>query len=150
MTEEAERVTTAEKGPNAWLQVPAAFVIVAALAGGLWKVQQRNDAELAEKRVSAAAGPITCSTSTPTGIPTMVRAGVKYVSANQLCEALNRPDLTTLLGTPGEKALSYGGGDDSVAMGGSDIPAPEVNVRLTTYSVQLAATYDHFAVKGMA
>ncbi|WP_460065367.1 DUF6215 domain-containing protein [Streptomyces sp. YKOK-I1] len=149
MTEEAGRVTAAERGPNAWVQVISAFVVVAALAGGLWKYQKDH---VARESVAAAApvGPISCSSATPTGVPTMVRAGVKYVSANRLCQALNRPDLAALLGTPGERAQSYGGDDDSVTLGGSDVPAPEMNVTLRTYSVQLSASFDHFAVEDMA
>ncbi|WP_416985038.1 DUF6215 domain-containing protein [Streptomyces sp. T028] len=148
MAEEAETVRVAERGPNAWVQITSAFVVVAALMAGLWKLQQIERVE--QSAPAAPTGPISCSAATPTGMPTMVRAGVKYVSANQLCQALNRPDLATLLGTPGEKALSYGGGDESVALGGADIPAPEMNVTLTTYSVQLSASFDHFAVKDMA
>ncbi|KUN77535.1 DUF6215 domain-containing protein [Streptomyces griseoruber] len=148
MTEEAGRVTAAERGPNAWVQVISAFVVVAALAGGLWKYQKDNGTQ--GSGAAVPAGPISCSSATPTGVPTMVRAGVRYVSANRLCQALNRPDLAALLGTPGERALSYGGDDDSVTLGGSDVPAPEMNVTLPTYSVQLSASFDHFAVKDMA
>ncbi|MFJ8104776.1 DUF6215 domain-containing protein [Streptomyces sp. NPDC096132] len=137
----------ARKEPNAFVQITAAFVVVGALAWGLWAQQKDNGVE---ESGAGTAGPISCSASTPTGLPKMVRAGVKYVSANQLCQVLNRPDLATLLGTPGERPMSYGGGDDSVTLGGADVPAPEMNVTLTTYSVQLSASYDHFAVKGMA
>ncbi|WP_166663367.1 DUF6215 domain-containing protein [Streptomyces sp. NBC_00582] len=148
MGESAERAGTAGKGPNAFLQITAAFAVVGLLAWGLWTQQKHDRAR--ETAVAGPTGPISCSASTPKAVPKMVRAGVKYVSANQLCQVLNRPDLATLLGTPGERAMSYGGGDDSVALGGADLPAPEMNVTLRTYSVQLSASYDHFAVKGMA
>ncbi|MER5431910.1 DUF6215 domain-containing protein [Streptomyces sp. NPDC002588] len=148
MRDTAEEVAGPAKGPNAWLQVISAFVVVAALAGFLWK--QQKDHALEANAASVPGGPITCSTSTPTGLPTLARPGVKYVSSNQLCQALNRTDLATLLGTPGEKVTSYGGGDDSFTMVDGDIPAPEMQVTLTTFSVQLSANFDHFAVKDMA
>ncbi|MFF4584072.1 DUF6215 domain-containing protein [Streptomyces sp. NPDC001388] len=142
-----EAAPAGRREPNAFVQTVAAFAVVGALAGFLW-VQQKNNA--VEEKAAGPAGPISCSTSTPTGVPKMVRAGVEYVSANQLCQVLNRPDLAALLGTPGERATSYGGGDNTVTLGGADVPAPEMKVTLTTYSVQLSASYDHFAVKGMA
>lgn len=70
-----------------------------------------------------------------------------HVSAAQLCTALNRPDLPALLGTPGEHARTAAGSENSITLaGGTEIPAPEANVRLDTHSVQLSASFDDLSV----
>ncbi|MFF3334085.1 DUF6215 domain-containing protein [Streptomyces sp. NPDC002888] len=140
----AEEVAVAEKGPNAWAQVISAVVVAAALAGGLWALQKTSGAD--------AAGPA-CSTSKPTQSTKDTkdtRKNAKYLSGGQLCTVLNRPDLPTLLGTPGEEAKSVGSGDNSFSLASGDVPTPEADVTLTTYSVQLSASYDDLPVTGMA
>ncbi|MFF3844304.1 DUF6215 domain-containing protein [Streptomyces sp. NPDC002328] len=133
--------------PNAWGQAIAAFVVVGALGGGLWALQKS----------SGESGPtaLTCSKSDPT--PSASATGgkktaktVDYLSGYELCTALNRPDLPTLLGTPGEEAKSLGSADDGFSLGGGDAPSPKADVRLSTYTVQLSAAYDDEPVTGLA
>lgn len=128
----------AEKGPNAWLQALAAVVVVGGGLGGLWAL----DGGL--QQGSADSGPATCSTSRD-ALPS------KYVSGAQLCEALNRPDLATLLGTPEEHTESATGSGDWVTLaGGTKIPSPDATVGFKTYSVKVSASYDTLSVAEMA
>ncbi|MEV0979232.1 DUF6215 domain-containing protein [Streptomyces sp. NPDC049915] len=77
------------------------------------------------------------------------RAG--RVTGDQLCEALNRADLSALLGTPAEHAQTASGSDSSVKpAGGTETDTPEATVDLTTYSVRLSASYDRMTVDQFA
>ncbi|MER5977121.1 DUF6215 domain-containing protein [Streptomyces sp. NPDC001857] len=133
-------------GPsNAWGQVIAAFVVVGALGGGLWVMQQSSS--------ESSASTLTCSTSTPSALatasaPAAGRKKADPLTGDQLCRVLNRPDLPALLGTPGEKPTSLGSADDGISLG--DGPSPEAKVGLSTYTVQLSASYDDYPVSGMA
>ncbi|TLS40611.1 hypothetical protein FE633_40830 [Streptomyces montanus] len=88
--------------------------------------------------------PATCSGGEP-------EKASRRVSGEQLCEALNRPDLAELLGTPGETAKTAGGSGGSVKLaGGKEIPTPSAQVEFETYTVTLSATYDRLPVAGSA
>lgn len=130
----AEEIGTPEKDHNAWGQAVAAVALFAALGGGLWAFEE----------TSGNSGPpaATCSDEQP-GKPT------GRVTGAQLCEALHRPDLAGLLGTPAETAKSAHGSDGSVGLaGGKDIPMPSAEVEFDTYTVTLSATYDGLPVAG--
>ena len=128
------------KGPNAWAQAIAALVVVGGLGAGLWLQGQSQSA--------SAAGPASCSSSDDA---THAARSSKRVSAAQLCTALNRSDLPTLLGTPTEQAESAGSGESSSKLAsGTVIAEPESTVTLKTYTVKLSASYDDFPVASMA
>ncbi len=130
-----EGVRAPEKGANVWGQAVAAVAMVTALGGGLWAYGQTTESN---------GGPpsATCSDETP-GKPT------GRVTGAQLCEALLRPDLAELLGTPAEDAKTASGSDGSVGLsGGKDIPMPSAEVQFDTYTVTLSATYDDLPVAG--
>ncbi|MFI7497728.1 DUF6215 domain-containing protein [Streptomyces sp. NPDC049687] len=131
MEDLTEEVAVAGKSPNAWAQVVAALVVVAVIGGGLW-VFQKNSGD------GNGASSMACSTPKPTRGATK---NAERLLGSQLCKVLNRPDLPTLLGTPGEEVKSVGSGE---------APVPEGDVTFTTYSVQLSASYDDFPVTGMA
>ncbi|WP_330353287.1 DUF6215 domain-containing protein [Streptomyces chartreusis] len=129
-----ESVRAPEKGANVWGQAIAAVAMVTALGGGLWAYGQTSE--------SSGPPPATCSDETP-GKPT------GRVTGAQLCEALLRPDLSELLGTPAEDAKTASGSDGSVGLsGGKDIPMPSAEVEFDTYTVTLSATYDDLPVAG--
>ncbi|MGW4752690.1 DUF6215 domain-containing protein [Streptomyces chartreusis] len=129
-----ESVRAPEKGANVWGQAIAAVAMVTALGGGLWAYGQTSE--------SSGLPPATCSDETP-GKPT------GRVTGAQLCEALLRPDLAELLGTPAEDAKTASGSDGSVGLsGGKDIPMPSAEVEFDTYTVTLSATYDDLPVAG--
>lgn len=88
----------------------------------------------------ADSEPATCSSTHDT-------LASQYVSAAQLCAALNRPDPPTLLETPEDHTRTAGGSRDWITLaGGARTAAPEANVVLQTYSVKLSASYDHLPV----
>ncbi|OQR65480.1 hypothetical protein B6E66_03905 [Streptomyces maremycinicus] len=139
----AETVAAPEKGPNAWAQAVAALVVVGALGGGLYVIQ-RNDASAVDK-------PAVCRVDEEDERATEKAHAAHRVSGTELCTALNRADLPTLLGTPQEHALTAYGSDGAVKMaGGTEIPSPEGTVQLDTYTVKLSRSYDELPVAGMA
>jgi hypothetical protein len=121
------------KKVNVGAQALAAVLVVAGTGGALW-AQDRFQGGPHEP------GPAGCSSSR-TGAPT------QYVSGLELCEALNRPDLPALLGTPQERADTAVGGDgEFTSPGGTKVYTPEATVGLETYSVQLSALSDGLPV----
>ncbi|WP_367320406.1 DUF6215 domain-containing protein [Streptomyces sp. HUAS ZL42] len=123
-----------ENGIRAGAQAVAAVVVVAGLAGGLWGLGEvfPQNADVSE--------PATCS-STHHATPS------KRVSGDQLCTALNRPDLPTILGTPTEQAETAGGSENTTTLaGGTKFTTPAAEVTLKTYSVKLSASYDDYSV----
>lgn len=142
MGDMTEEVAASEKGPNAWVQAIAALVVVGALGGGLYVIQQ-NDAKAADK-------PASCRLDDEDKKAAEKAKAAHRVSGTQLCTALNRADLPTLLGTPQEHALTAYGSDGSVrTAGAAEIPSPEGTVQLDTYTVKLSRSYDELPVAGM-
>ncbi|MCQ9130558.1 MULTISPECIES: DUF6215 domain-containing protein [Streptomyces] len=138
----SEEVAAPEKGPNPWAQAIAALVVVGALGGALF-VLQKNDAKAADE-------PATCSPSEADKKAEAVAKAAHRVSGTQLCTALNRADLPTLLGTPRERAVTAYGSDGSIGTGDEQIPTPEATVQLDTYTVQLTRSYDRLPIARMA
>ncbi|MET8082208.1 DUF6215 domain-containing protein [Streptomyces sp. NPDC005303] len=125
-----------EKGSNEWGQAIAALVVVgglmALLLSGTFQ-QKSSDPEPAECHTSDDARPS------------------KPVSGVQLCTALNREDLPTLLGTPTEYAMTASG-KESVGdwADGTKTVTPEAEVQLSTYTVNLSTSDDDIPVSEMA
>lgn len=125
-----------EKGSNEWGQAIAALVVVGGLAALLLSgtfQQKSSDPEPAECHTSDDARPS------------------KPVSGVQLCSALNRADLPTLLGTPTEYAMTASG-KESVGdwADGTKTVTPEAEVQLSTYTVNLSTSDDDIPVAEMA
>ncbi|MFJ7333510.1 DUF6215 domain-containing protein [Streptomyces sp. NPDC101110] len=120
------------KSPNAWGQALAAVVLVGALGAGFWGLAQTSSEERSEPK------PAACSE----GETPAAKGG--HLSGAQLCEALNRSDLATLLGTPAEIAKTASGSDSSIGK----IATPQAQVEFETYTVTLSATYDGLPVAG--
>jgi hypothetical protein len=129
-------LAVSEKGARAGVQAVAAVVLVAGVIGGIWGYAK------AFPQKAAGSEPATCSVShTHDSLP------AKYVSGAELCKALNRSDLPTLLGTPKEHAENADGNESWLTLaGGTKIATPEANVQLATYSVKLSASYDDLPV----
>ncbi|MFF4897818.1 DUF6215 domain-containing protein [Streptomyces sp. NPDC001068] len=116
------------------VQAIAAVAVILGVIGVLWAQREIFPPQ------DASGAPAACSKSTD-------RLPARYVSGARLCEALNRPDLPALLGTPGEQAETASGSGDWITMaGGTKIPAPDATVTLRTYSVKLSASYDRLTV----
>ncbi|GHI86980.1 DUF6215 domain-containing protein [Streptomyces xanthophaeus] len=127
-------LTESLKGMGAGAQALAAVVVVGGGGFGLWLVGDRLG------NYSVDREPAVCSV-TEDVLPQ------EYVSGAQLCTALNRPDLPELLGTPGDETLSAGGQGRWGGLGRSaEIAASEAKVSLTSYAVQLSASYDQLPV----
>lgn len=127
-----------EKTTSAGAQAAAALLLVGGLAVGLWALGD------AVGDTSDEGKPAVCSSSSS------APPRAQRVSGAQLCEALNRPDLPTLLGTPAERARSANGSESSFTLaGGTKITTPEGSVDLDTYSVKLSASYDDIPVARM-
>ncbi|MEW2162286.1 DUF6215 domain-containing protein [Streptomyces sp. NPDC007084] len=134
----AESAAASDKTMSAGGQAVAAVLmvgLVAACITVLAHVLPQNQ---------AVAEPATCSKEDH-------RLPAKYVSGTQLCTALNRPDLPTLLGTPDEQAASASAGGGWVTVAGDGkFASPEAEVTLASYSVKLSTSYDTFSVGEMS
>lgn len=131
----ANDIGTPTKGSGEWGQAVTALVLVGALGGGFFVYQKTSSSD------SQSAPPAaTCPKESP-------EKASSRVTGAQLCEALNRPDLADLLGTPEEiaKAASSSGGGLTAAHG-KGISTPSAQVQLDTYTVSLSASYDHLTV----
>ncbi|WP_406374766.1 DUF6215 domain-containing protein [Streptomyces sp. NBC_00647] len=124
-----------KNGAGAGSQAVSAVLMVALVAASIWLL-----AQVLPQNSGAASGPAICSKEDS-------RLPAKYVSGEQLCEALNRKDLPALLGTPDEHAeTASGSGGYFTVAGDTRIASPEANVTLTSYSVKLSASYDRLSV----
>ncbi|WP_328884986.1 DUF6215 domain-containing protein [Streptomyces sp. NBC_00316] len=113
------------------------MALVAALGVGLWTLGNTSSS-------NSAPPPATC----PEGD---IEKTSRHVSGAQLCEALNRPDLAQLLGTPGENAKAAGTSGGSVKpANGKEIATPSAQVEFETCTVTLSATYDRLPVAASA
>jgi hypothetical protein len=131
----AEEVGGHVKGPNAWRQAFAAMALAVALGGALWASEELSGN-------GSGPPPATCSDED-------AGKAAGRVTGKQLCEALHRPDLAALLGTPAETAKTASGGDSSFKpAGGKEIATPSAQVEFDTYTVTLSATYDGLPVAG--
>ncbi|WP_439945869.1 DUF6215 domain-containing protein [Streptomyces sp. BBFR109] len=135
--EAAPQQAAPEKEPNWWLQALAAVAVFAAIGAALWLVpDQRTSADSTPKAASCASG----ETEAP---PKAYRENPRAVTGDELCEALNRPDLAQLLGTPGEIADTASGSNGTAPLTDEKVALPEAKVTFDTYSVNLSATYNH-------
>ncbi|MGY1501019.1 DUF6215 domain-containing protein [Streptomyces sp. QTS52] len=119
-----------EKGMSEGAQVVSALIVVACLAVGFWVMAKyQPDSE--------DRAPASCSRSDddePLSRP---------VSGVQLCEALNRPDLPALLGTPNDRALGAYSNERRVSKNPDVMTTdPEATVQLEGYSIKLTESED--------
>ncbi|MYW22048.1 hypothetical protein GT039_42375, partial [Streptomyces sp. SID2955] len=96
---------TARKEPNAWAQGVAAVAVFGAIAAALFLLPRVMPSD------DSASRPASCSSGEHEELPRAYQAEPGAVTGQELCEALNRPDLAQLLGTPGETATAASGTD---------------------------------------
>ncbi len=133
-----------EKGAGPWGQAITAVALVAALVVGLWAFAKPSSSQSGQSPARCRGGEAEKASGKP-------GKGPDVVSGAQLCEALNRPDLARLLGTPQESAKSASGGGGSVRLaGGEEIPNPSARVEFGTYTVSLSESYDRLPVSRAA
>uniref|UniRef100_A0AAU2VZZ0 DUF6215 domain-containing protein n=1 Tax=Streptomyces sp. NBC_00008 TaxID=2903610 RepID=A0AAU2VZZ0_9ACTN len=132
---------TPKKEPNAWGQAFAAVALFGALAAAVWVAPHMT----ADGDDNASA-PASCSVSEDGKLPKAYARTPKAVTGDELCEALNRPDLAELMGTPDERATSATGTSGTSALTDGKVAEPEAQVKFDTYTVNLSATYNKLSV----
>ncbi|MFD9409599.1 DUF6215 domain-containing protein [Streptomyces sp. NPDC059989] len=136
----AEDNDASNRGARAWGQALAAVVLIPGLGFGMWAWEEYKESlppvDWGLEKPAACSGG-----EREKGYPH------PYLSGAELCEALNRPDLADLLGTPGERAKSAGGSGGSFkTSGGREIAMPSARVEFETYTVTLGASYGNLPV----
>ncbi|MFF2204592.1 DUF6215 domain-containing protein [Streptomyces sp. NPDC058145] len=128
-----------EKDHNAWGQAVAALAVFGALAAAVWlgpRVMPSAD---------TTPQPASCSDSEHEKLPKAYEKTPRPLTGDDLCEALNRPDLARLLGTPGEIADTASGSNGTAALTDGKVAEPEAEITFDTYTVNLSATYNHLS-----
>ncbi|WP_406164546.1 DUF6215 domain-containing protein [Streptomyces sp. NBC_00996] len=130
---------TPKKEPNAWGQAVAAVAVIGALAAALWvapRVMPSDD---------NTPQPASCSAGEHEELPKAYKQTPQPVTGEELCKALNRPDLAKLLGTPGETATTASGTSNTAPLTDGKVAQPEAEVTFDTYTVNVSATYNELS-----
>lgn len=130
---------TPAKEPNAWGQAFAAVGLLGALAAAVWVVPHMTEGG------DNTPAPVSCP-GEDEKLPKAYARTPKAVTGDELCKALNRPDLAQLVGTPDETATSASGSSDTAALTAGKVAEPEARVQFDTYTVNLSATYNHLSI----
>ncbi|MFH8436735.1 DUF6215 domain-containing protein [Streptomyces sp. NPDC018007] len=130
-----------EKEPNAGLQAFAAVAVFAALGAALWLGPSLTPSD-GDGTPRAAA----CPRGPDEEIPGAYTKTAHAVTGDELCKALNRPDLARLLGTPGETAATASGTSGTALLTGGKVARPEAEVRFDTYTVNVSVTYNKLSM----
>ncbi|ROQ63031.1 hypothetical protein EDD93_5765 [Streptomyces sp. 840.1] len=130
---------TPAKEPNAWGQAFAAVGLLGALAAAVWVVPHMTEGG------DNTPAPVSCP-GEDEKLPKAYARTPKAVTGDELCKALNRPDLAQLVGTPDETATSASGSSGTAALTAGKVAEPEARVQFDTYTVNLSATYNHLSI----
>ncbi|MFK0026058.1 DUF6215 domain-containing protein [Streptomyces sp. NPDC090798] len=133
------RPGTPEKEHNAWSQAVAAVAVFGALAAALWVAPRFMPSD------DNAPQPASCSDEAHEKLPKAYKDTPQPVTAEELCKALNRPDLAKLLGTPGEIATTVSSTNNTAPLTDGKVAQPEAEVTFDTYTVNVSATYDELS-----
>ncbi|QGZ48060.1 hypothetical protein GPZ77_06355 [Streptomyces sp. QHH-9511] len=141
----AHDIDALPRGAGAWGQAVAAVGLIAAIAGGLWVTEGISLSESEPRPATCPGGEpekaAEAGKATEAGRAPQAGKAPRRVSGAQLCQALNRPDLAELLGTPGEMAkIASGSGGSLELAGGKEIATPSGQVEFETYTVTVTAT----------
>ncbi|GGX80034.1 DUF6215 domain-containing protein [Streptomyces fructofermentans] len=128
---------TPEKEPNPWGQAFAAVAVFGALGAAVWFGPRFMPSD------TTAPQPVSCSDEAHGKLPKAYRDTPRPVTGDELCKALNRPELAELLGTPGESATSVSSADNTAPLTDGKVAQPEAEVAFDTYTVNVSATYNH-------
>ncbi|MFD8424592.1 DUF6215 domain-containing protein [Streptomyces sp. NPDC059668] len=125
-----------EKDHNAWGQAVAAVALFGALGAALWLAPRFMPSD------SNSPQPASCSDGEHEELPKAYKEKPRPVTGEELCKALNRPDLAELLGTPGETATTASGTNNTAPLTDGKVAQPEAEVAFDTYTVNVSATYN--------
>lgn len=131
----------AQKEPNAWGQAFAAVAVFAALGVALWLAPSLVPSDDAGTPQAAA-----CPSGEDEKLPSAYRKTPGAVTGEELCQALNRPGLAQLLGTPGETVTGASSGSNTAPLTDGKVAAPEAKVQFDTYTVNVAVTYNKLSI----
>ncbi|WP_328847483.1 DUF6215 domain-containing protein [Streptomyces sp. NBC_00258] len=131
---------TPEKEHNAWGQAVAAVAVVGALGAALWVAPSVMPSD------DIASQPASCSGEAREELPRAYRQTPQPVTGEELCKALNRPDLAKLLETPGETTTTASGTSNTAPLTDGKVAQPEAEVAFDTYSVNVSATYNELSI----
>ncbi|WP_432097707.1 DUF6215 domain-containing protein [Streptomyces sp. WAC 04229] len=130
-----------EKEPNAWLQAVAAVAVFAALGAAVWLGPRLQSSENDSTPQAAS-----CSSGEGEKLPSAYAKNPEAVTGDELCEALNVPDLAQLLGTPAETATVASGTSNTAPLTDGKVAQPEAEVQFDTYTVNVSATYNKLSI----
>ncbi|MBY8840346.1 DUF6215 domain-containing protein [Streptomyces sp. SP2-10] len=135
----AGTAATAEKEPNAWGQALAAVAVFGAIAAVLWLAPDILPSD------DSTTQAVSCPGGEHEKLPRAYKETPEAVTGDELCKALNRPDLAQLLGTPGETATTASGSNNTALLTDGKVAQPEAEVSFDTYTVHLSATYNELS-----
>ncbi|MFI0503783.1 DUF6215 domain-containing protein [Streptomyces albogriseolus] len=133
-----------EKKPNAFAQASLAIGLFAVIGGALWIEGKLPEDGTAATGVSR---PAACRLDEDEKLPSAYRATPDAVTGEDLCLALNRPELPELLGTPAERSVYASGTNSTAPLTDRKVAQPEARVEFDTYTVELSATYNKLTVE---
>ncbi|MFF4727602.1 DUF6215 domain-containing protein [Streptomyces mirabilis] len=134
------RPDTPEKDHNAWSQAVAAVAVFGALGAALWVAPRFMPSD------DNTPQPASCSGAAHEELPKAYKHTPQPVTGEELCKALNRPDLAKLLGTPGETATTVSSTNNTAPLTDGKVAQPEAEVTFDTYTVNVSATYNKLSI----
>ncbi|MFE4998891.1 DUF6215 domain-containing protein [Streptomyces mirabilis] len=129
-----------EEEHNAWGQAFAAVAVFGALAAALWLAPRFTPSDDNTTR------PASCSGGTHEELPKAYKDTPRPVTGEELCKALNRPELAKLLGTPEETATTASSSNNTAPLTDGKVAEPEAEVTFDTYTVNVSATYNKLSI----
>ncbi|WP_031035568.1 DUF6215 domain-containing protein [Streptomyces sp. NRRL F-5650] len=130
-----------EKEPNAWGQALAAVGVFAVLAAGVWLGPRVLSSE-----AHGTPGAVSCPGVQETELPGAYKETPGAVTAAELCQALDTPELPRLLGTPAETATGASASNGTAPLTDGKVARPEAQVEFGTYTVNVSVTYNDLSI----
>ncbi|MFD9562213.1 DUF6215 domain-containing protein [Streptomyces sp. NPDC059994] len=131
---------TPQKEPHVWGQAVAAVALVGALVAAVWAAPH-----VLPSSDDSTRQPASCPAREHKELPQAYKLTPGASTGDELCKALNRPDLAQLLGTPGETATTVSATSNTAPLTGEKVASPETEVRFGTYTVHLSAAYNQMS-----
>ena len=131
-----------EKEPNEWGQALAAVAVFGVIAAVLWAAPH-----ILPSDENNTPQPASCSDEEHEALPKPYKKTPPPVTGAKLCEAVNRPDLAKLLGTPSEIANSASASNGMAPLTDGKVAQPEAQIDFDTYTVNVTATYNHLSIE---
>ncbi|CAM5367976.1 DUF6215 domain-containing protein [Streptomyces sp. NRRL_ISP-5395] len=129
------------KEPNAWGQAVAAVALFAVLGAALWLGPRVLPSE--DDSTPRAAS---CPRGEGEALPGAYEKTPRAVTGDELCEALNTPDLARLLGTPAETATVASGTSGTAPLTDGKVAQPKAEVQFDTYTVNVSVAYNELSI----